>query len=577
MGGDSAGRPVILIVDDEPGPLGMMLDALTRRFGGDYRVVPHLSAQAAIAYAARMKDEGAELALAVADQWMPEMTGLELLGRLHQIHRSAKRSLLVDWGDQRASPGILQGCAFDQLDNYLFKPWSPAEVHLYPAVSEILAEWTRDYGPRMELVRVVGADPSPRAQELSELLRRNGIPHGLHRADSPVGLQLLEQTGLKAATLPVVVLPDGRALDNPSNLALADALGSSDAAERTCDLAIVGAGPAGLAAAVYGASEGLRTIVIEREAIGGQAGASALIRNYLGFPRGISGTELVQRAYQQAWLFGTKYVFARAVVGLSVKGVDRVLRLSDGSQVTARAVVLATGASYRRLQNPRLERFVGAGVTYTALADTRLIAGRHVVVVGGANSAGQAAVHLAKHAARVTLVVRGPSLAERMSDYLVREIGSRDNVDVLLRTQVVDADGELSLQRITVRDDRGAETSIATELLNVLIGADPHTNWLADLLARDDHGFIRTAVERANGAPSRLETSLPGVFAVGDVHSGSVKRLASAVGEGAIVIQEVHRYLQDPVDLRDLPSRSAAADEIEMVRALVSAELPGAP
>ncbi len=561
MGAQGVGRPVIMVVDDEPGPLGLLLDVLTRRFGGDYRVVPHLSARDALAYAVRMKEDGEELALVVADQWMPEMTGLELLGRLHQVQRSAKRALLVDWGDQSASPNILQGCAFDQLDNYLFKPWAPAEVHLYPAVSEILAEWTRDYGPRMELVRVVGGDPSPRAYELSELLRRNGIPHGFHRADSPTGLRLLEQTGMQAATLPVVVLLDGRALENPSNLQLADALGSSDADARACDLAIVGGGPAGLAAAVYGASEGLRTIVIEREAVGGQAGASMLIRNYLGFPRGISGTELVQRAYQQAWLFGTKYVFARTVTGLSVHGADRVLRLSDGSEVTARAVILATGASYRRLTNPRIERFVGAGVFYTALADTRLIAGRRICVVGGANSAGQAALHLARHASQVTLVVRGHALAERMSDYLVRDIETRDNVQVLLGTQVIDADGDVSLQQVTLRDDHGVDQRVPCEMLFVLIGADPHTDWLGDLLERDSHGFILTGLYRSNGAPatSALETSLPGVFAVGDVHSGSVKRLASAVGEGAAVIQDVHHYLQAPVDLAPLWPRPLEA------------------
>nr|NIR42461.1 response regulator [Gemmatimonadota bacterium]NIR75673.1 response regulator [Candidatus Kutchimonas denitrificans]NIR99652.1 response regulator [Gemmatimonadota bacterium]NIT65927.1 response regulator [Gemmatimonadota bacterium]NIV22096.1 response regulator [Gemmatimonadota bacterium] len=306
-------KPVIMVVDDEPEALAELQDALSRRFGADYRVVSHLTARGTLEELERIEAEGGELALIIVDQWMPGMPGIELLGQVHDIHPRAQRALLVAWGDKTASQMILRGCAFGQLDNYLHKPWSPAEVHLYPAVGEYLADWTRAHGPRMEVVRVIGADPSPRAHRVCGLLERNGIPHGFYVSDSPEGERLLRQAGLDDSRLPVVLLPDGHALVQPSDADISDAVGLTDVEERECDLAIVGAGPAGLAAAVYGASEGLSTIVIERDAVGGQAGTSSLIRNYLGFPRGISGGELTQRAHQQAWLFGTKYVFGRQV------------------------------------------------------------------------------------------------------------------------------------------------------------------------------------------------------------------------------------------------------------------------
>ena len=555
-------RPIIMIVDDEPGELGSLLDDLGRRFGGDYRVVPHLAPQAALDDLARVKTDGEEVALIIADQWMPEMTGLDFLARAHEIDRTAKRALLVAWGDRAAAPTILEGCAFGQLDNYLIKPWAPAEVHLYPSVSEFLAEWTRAYRPQMELVRVVGEHPSRRTHEIRELLQRSGITHGFYDVTSERGRQLLEQIErsrqLGAATvgpisLPIVILLDGRALAAPSNAEISDALGETNLEERSSDVVIVGAGPAGLAAAVYAASEGLRTVVVEREAVGGQAGTSSLIRNYLGFPRGISGAELAQRAYQQAWLFGAKYVFAREAKALRVSGGDRIVVLSDGNELTARAVIIASGASYRRLEAARLEHFVGMGVYYTAIGeDTRVLRGREVYVAGGGNSAGQAVVHLARNARRVVLLVRGDSLERQMSDYLVRQIVHLPNVEVRLRTEVVDADGAHSLQRISVRDRaRGTIESVPAEMLFVLIGAQPHTEWLAETLLRDRHGFIVTGrdlpPDRFAGArpPMRFETSVPGVFAIGDVRRGSVKRVASAVGEGAVVIQLVHDYLAE--------------------------------
>src|SRR5262245_56569543 len=326
------GRPVILVVDDDPSALATLLDALARRYGSDYRVVPQLSPSGALAELRRLKAEGEEIALVVADQRMSEMEGIEVLGRAHQIDPSSRRALIVDWGDRAASETILHGCAFNQIDNYLHKPWSPPEVYLYPFVNEFLSDWTRAHGPGMELVRVVGTETVPRTNEVRDFLLRSGIPHGFYATDSVAGQRLLRQVGPPDGGRPVVFLLDGKTLVDPSNAAIADALGSTDATDRSCDVAIVGAGPAGLAAAVYAASEGLRTIVIEREAVGGQASMSPLIRNYLGFPRGISGAELAQRAYQQAWLFGAKYVFAREVTALHAPDERRVLALSDGTE-----------------------------------------------------------------------------------------------------------------------------------------------------------------------------------------------------------------------------------------------------
>jgi thioredoxin reductase (NADPH) len=561
--------PVIMVVDDEPMSLAELLDALSRRYGADYRVVSHLSPKEAIEECERMRTDGEQLALIIADQWMPGMNGIDVLRRAHEIHPTAQRALLVSWGDRTATPAILQGCAFGQLENYLQKPWSPPEVHLYPAVGEFLSDWTRAHGPRMELVRVVGAHPSSRSQELRDLLERNGIPHGFHAANSDEGKRLLRTTGRDGSRLPIVILLDGLVLVDPSNAELLDSLGASDLDERECDLAVVGAGPAGLATAVYGASEGLRTIVIEREAIGGQAGTSSLIRNYLGFPRGISGGELTQRAYQQAWLFGTKYVLAREVSRLQPRSLDRILTLSDGREITARAVVIASGAAYRRLGVPELERFAGAGLFYTAPSDARVLKDKLVMVAGGGNSAGQAVVHLSKSARRVTLVVRGGSLEEGMSDYLVQEIRSRPNVEVRVETEVVGGAGDATLDRVVLEHrTRKTREVAAIDALFALVGVQPRTEWLAGTLQRDPRGFIATGQDldrtssRTGREPMPLETSLPGVFAVGDVRLGSTKRIASAVGEGAMAVQYVHQYLDAPIAIADdATARSVAPKE----------------
>jgi thioredoxin reductase (NADPH) len=541
-------KPVILLVDDESNVLARLVDALVRRFDADYQIVGFASAREALDETARRKSAGGELALIIADQWMPEMTGLEVLGRVREIEPTAKRALLIAWGDREAAPTILSGCAFGELDNYLLKPWSPPEVHLYPAVSEFLAEWTSAHRPRMELVRVIGERPSRRLHEICELLERSGVPSGSYDVRSEEGKRLLEDTALAEGPLPIVLLLDGRALAAPTNADIADALGETTLDERACDLLIIGAGPAGLAAAVYGASEGLRTLVVEHDAIGGQASTAAVIRNYLGFPRGISGTELTQRAYQQAWLFGAKYVLSRGVTALHARGAERLVTLSSGVEVSARSVIIATGAAYRRLDAPEIERFVGTGVFYTAIGhDTRLMRGRHVFVAGGGNSAGQAVVHLAKNAARVTLIVRANSLEKQMSDYLVQHIRHLSNVEVLLETEVIAGEGAHALQRLTLRDRaRNDVRSVPAEMLFVLIGAVPHTEWLAGVVERDAHGFIVTGDDVHGGGerrPGRFETSVPGIFAVGDARSGSPKRVAAAVGEGAAAVHYVHAYL----------------------------------
>jgi len=539
-----ADRPAIVILDDDPVALSSLLDALARRFGGDYRVVSHLDAAACLDALAAMKAAGEEVALVISDQWMPGMTGSEVLARAHRIFPAARRALLVAWGDRKASPSILQGCAFGDLDNYLYKPWSPAEVHLYPLISEFLAEWTRAFRPGLELVKLVAHDPSPRAHQVRELLARNGVPHGFYASGTAAAKQVLAEVGAADDGEPRVVLLDGTVLVDPSNAELMDAVGeTSDDLE--CDLAIVGAGPAGLAAAVYAASEGLRTLVIERETVGGQAGASVLIRNYLGFPRGMSGGELTQRAYQQAWLFGAKFVFAREVTGLSRRLGERVVSLSDGREVAGRAVLVATGARYRRLAAPGIEPLVGAGVFYFMPADGVLgFTGRDVVVVGGGNSAGQAVLHLARYARRVLLVVRGDNLERSMSDYLVQPIRRAENVEVRLSTEVVGVRGSPRLEGLTLRDARGALEEVEAALLMVLIGAEPHSGWLAGAVECDAQGFVLTGDDVSAAADGRrprlLETSMPGVFAAGDVRRGSVKRVASAVGEGATAVHLVH-------------------------------------
>lgn len=546
-------RPYIMIIDDEPPALTAMLDALARRFGGDYQVVSHLQVTTALAELEKIKQDGDQAALIIADQWMPEMTGAEFLQRAHIIHPGAQRALLVAWGDKEASSIVLQACSFGQMENYILKPWFPPEVHLYPLVEEFLSDWVRENRPMMELVRVIGTDPLPRAIEITLFFERNGIPSGLYSVDSPEGKEYLQQAGADGKRLPVVITFEGRCMVDPSNADLADEFGMSELEETTCDLAIIGAGPAGLSAGVYSASEGLRTIFVERDVVGGQAGSSSLIRNYLGFPRGISGGELTRRAYQQAWLFGAKYALARAATGLRASGFDRIITLDDGTEIVSRAVLIATGANYRRLNIPSLDRFTGAGLYYVTGGMGRMFKDKDVFVAGAGNSAGQAVCYLAKFARKVTLLVRGETLAKRMSDYLIQDISRLPNVEVRLQCEAIDGKGQTRLEEIIVKSrSTGKTEKLPVTAFFVMIGALPHTEWLSNSVQRDKHGFIITGSDisqKSSRQPLRFETSLPGIFAAGDVRHASVKRVASAVGEGSVAIHFIHDYLASPVSV----------------------------
>jgi thioredoxin reductase (NADPH) len=550
-------RPVILAVDDAPASIGHISAELERRYDRDYRIVFSTSATEALELLETMQRSGDRVAVVLADQWMPDLTGTELLARVPDLHPQAKRALLVgwgDWGDKPTADAIREAMALGRIDYYALKPWKSPDEYFHRTVSEFLHEWSRSDASVPQEINVV-ADPwAPRAHEIRNLLTRNGVPHVFHATDSPAGEAVLRQVGHEGVTKPVVVMLDGRAFVDPSNAELARGYGAMTELEgrREFDVVIVGAGPAGLAAAVYASSEGLSALVVERESIGGQAGSSARIRNYLGFARGVSGAELAQRAFQQAWVFGTNFLLMRDVTGLRTDEGGHVLTISDGSEVRARSVILATGVTYRRLDIPALERLSSIGVFYgSSPSEASRFTGGHVYVVGGGNSAGQAAVHLSRFADRVTMVVRAATLASSMSQYLRNEIDAIPCIDVRLSTEVVDGAGEDRLEQLTLQSG-GTTASVPADALFLLIGARPHTEWLPAAVARDGQGFVVTGVDvagdraatgwRLERPPLMFETSVPGVFAVGDVRAQSVKRVASAVGEGSVVIQQVHQY-----------------------------------
>jgi thioredoxin reductase (NADPH) len=447
------------------------------------------------------------------------------------------------------------GCS----DYYVLKPWRSPDELFNRTVAELVHEWSRGHLSGGGPVTVIGERRSPRSSEVRSLLTRNGIPHTFHLAEAGEGRRIAEAVA-PGGGLPVIVGLDGRALVDPTNQQVAEACGLPTRITRSdFDLVIVGAGPAGLAAAVYAGSEGLRTLVIERETIGGQAGSSSLIRNYLGFARGVSGAELTMRAYQQAWVFGVEFLLMRAVTSLRPAEGGVALSLSGGDEVAARAIVVATGVAYRRLGIPSLEALSGAGVFYGAsVAEARALAGESVFVVGGGNSAGQAAMHLSRYAARVVVVVRGESLAQSMSRYLIDAIEAAPNIDTWFDTEVIGGDGEGRLERLVLADRRTRMTrTVEAAALFVLVGARPHTSWLPDAVARDRWGFVFTGADLLDGEvgsrwpldrpPAALESSLPGVFAAGDIRHRSVKRVASAVGGGAVVVDQVHQLLDREV------------------------------
>ena len=550
-------QPVVLAVDDDGDVLAALQAALAKRYGADYDILAERSPAAALQVLERLRRQQVAVAVILADQWMPHMTGLDLLARTRALHPSARRLVLIGVWDRSANEQMSQAMTLGWLDGWVLKPWEPAEEHLYLPVSEQLTEWIRATGqPGFVAIQIVGEQWALRSHEIRDLLDRNAISYRFHPPDSEAGRQLLRESGQDGTRLPVAVLFDGRVLVDPTDAEGAAAIGVATRPEPgRYDLIVVGAGPAGLSAATYGASEGLRTLMVEPEALGGQAGSSSRIRNYLGFPFGVSGRNLGQRASAQAILFGAELVYARAA-GLRPDGRDWVVTLANGSRAVGGTVLVATGAAYRRLDAPGVGELLGAGVFYgAAVSEARAMTGSQVFVVGAGNSTGQAALHLAKYAERVTILARGDALGQTMSDYLVKELQASDTITVRLGTQVVAARGAGRLEQLTLHDARtGATETVPAGALFILIGAQPRTEWLAGTLERDERGFLLTGpdlLQRGRPPPGwpldrlplPLETSLPGVFAAGDVRHRSIKRVASAVGEGSIAIQLVHAYL----------------------------------
>jgi thioredoxin reductase (NADPH) len=551
--------PVLVVVDADRLARATTEAALVRRFGPDYRIVTADSPSTGLAALERLASDGEDVALIAADLQLPGMDGVAFLDQAYELHRDASRVLLLAMDRYHTRipftelATLQRATALGRIDFWVVKGWVTPEEWLYPQVQEALSAWTITHRPHHVVYRIVGEQWSPHSHDLRELLSRNGVPFTFYPVDSQQGQQLLRDFSVHPARLPALIRHDGSVLQNPSFADIAGAHGIQvQPADQVYDLAILGAGPAGLAAAVYGASEGLRTVVVEELAIGGQAGTSSLIRNYLGFPRGLSGADLAHQAWQQAVLFGAEFVFTHRAVRFTPTRDHHVITLNDGSEAAARAVIIATGVTYRRLDIPGLDRLVGTGVFYGAASvEAPALAGQEVYVIGGANSAGQAALHLARFASRVTLLVRGQSLAAGMSDYLVRQLGETPNLDVRLSTRVVDGRGRSHLEALTLEDIRtGRQQEVLATAVFVLIGAEPHTDWLRGVVALDERGFILTGRDAPESAwlesrsPLPFETSLAGVFAAGDVRYGSVKRVAGAVGEGSVTVGSVHRHLQ---------------------------------
>jgi len=551
-------EPVLLVIDDDPRELATFERALRRRYGADYRVVAERSPEAALGLLERLADRGEDVALVAADLRLPGTDGVEFLEQASALHPGVVRTLLVAMDEHHTRlpfselEALQRATALGRIDFWMAKGWVTPEEWLYPQVQEALSAWTRTNRARHVIYRLVGERWEPRTHALRDTLTRNSVPFEFHPVGSQESDTLVRDFGVDAEHLPALIRHDGSVLQDPTFAEVARSHGiHTQPSSDTYDLAILGAGPAGLGAAVNGASEGLSTLVMEPLAIGGQAGTSSMIRNYLGFPKGIGGGELARRAWEQAVLFGAEFAFTRPATGLATRGDRRVIVLSDGSGVSARAVIIASGADYRRIGVPSLERLVGAGVFYGAAgAEAPAMAGEEVYVVGGANSAGQAALHLGRFASRVTLLVRGESLAAGMSDYLIRQIEATPNVEVRLRTRVVGGRGEVHLEALSLEDvETSSREEVAAAALFVMIGAEPRTEWLRGVVARDDHGFILTGrdipqeVWTSNRPPLPFETSVPGAFAVGDVRYGSVKRVAGAVGEGSAAVGSVHRCI----------------------------------
>jgi thioredoxin reductase (NADPH) len=547
-------NPVLLLVIENAASRRHMTEELASRFARDYTVESSTSATSAIDRMEALQAEGHPVAMVLADLSMSSTDAIAFLAHVRKIVPTAARILVHDRAvGNTAGDAVRRAVVLGRIDTALTIPTGPRDEDFFGVLTEYLADWAWITRPVVDAVKIVGDAAAAAERTMEDMLRRHAVPAGIYAPDSTEGRRVLERAAPDAA-LPVVQVFDEPPLSNPSLDELADQFGSAgDVSAAVYDLVIVGAGPAGLGAAVYGASEGLRTLVIEQEAIGGQAGTSSMIRNYLGFPRGVTGRRLAMHGARQAIRFGTAFHLMRSAIGLRA---DELLRLplSSGVEVSARSVLLSCGVSYRRLGVPSLEALVGAGVFYgAAVGEAQALEGLDAYVVGAGNSAGQAALHIARYAAHVALVVRGPSLERSMSDYLIREIRAHDRIEVRTRTQVVGGGGDGHLERLTLRDSAtGQQIDVAAAGLFILIGAEPRADWLPDAIERDRHGFVRTGSDISpnrwalDRAPAAFETSMPGVFAAGDVRAGSVKRVAVAAGEGAVTVPMIHTLLTTP-------------------------------
>ncbi|MEU6812555.1 FAD-dependent oxidoreductase [Streptomyces sp. NPDC046831] len=550
-------RTVIMTVDDDPGVSRAVARDLRRRYGASYRIVRAESGESALEALRELKLRGDAVAVILADFRMPGLNGIEFLERAMDVHPGARRVLLTAYADTNAA---IDAINVVDLDHYLLKPWDPPEEKLYPVMDDLLEAWRssdRDHRP-VPFTKVVGHRWSARSSEVREFLARNQVPYRWYSSDEPEGRRLLAAAGQDGQRLPLVVTPDGTPLVEPEAPEIAAHVGlATTPAADFYDLVVVGGGPAGLGAAVYGASEGLRTVLVERSATGGQAGQSSRIENYLGFPDGVSGAQLTDRARRQAAKFGAEVLTTCEVTGLEVNGAARTVRFSDGSAIAAHSVILATGVSYRTLPAPGTEELTGCGVFYgSALTEAPACQGHDVYIVGGANSAGQAAMYLRRGAKSVTLLVRGPSLTASMSYYLVQQIEEAPNVSVRTGTVVEAAHGSGRLEQLTLRDSATGQSELVdAQWLFVFIGAAPLTDWLDGTVLRDERGFILAGPDltpdgrppadwELDRPPYHLETNVPGVFVAGDARAESAKRVASAVGEGAMAVMLVHRYLE---------------------------------
>ena len=552
---DTPALTAILTVDDDPGVSRAVARDLRARYGGQYRIVRAESGIAALDALKELRLRGDEVAVLLADYRMPQMNGVEFLEEAMRFYPAARRVLLTAYADTNAA---IEAINVVDLDYYLLKPWDPPEEKLYPVIDEQLDAWRASNHQAVHVTKVVGHRWSARCSEVREFLARNEVAYRWFNSDEPDGERLLAAAGADGRTLPLIITPDGETMIAPSDTDLASKVGlSTTPAKDFYDLVVIGGGPAGLGAAVYGASEGLKTVLIERTATGGQAGQSSRIENYLGFPDGVSGAQLTLRARMQAQKFGAELLTTREVVGLDVKGSARGIRFADGGTLGAHSIILATGVTYRQLSAPGLEELTGRGVYYgSALTEASACIDQDVYIVGGANSAGQAAVYLSRHAKSVTLLVRGPSLERSMSYYLIQQCDAIGNLNVRTCTEVIRADGDGHLEQLTLRNTAdGSTETVDAGMLFVFIGAAPLTDWLDGVVVRDDHGFVvagpdlSVSGEKPPGwqldrAPYHLETSVPGVFVAGDARAESAKRVASAVGEGAMAVMLVHRYLE---------------------------------